>query len=108
MKLVYEKSQPGRRASTLPQSGAPLGDVPADLRRARPPRLPELSEPEILRHFHELTTRNYGIDTGFYPLGSCTMKYNPRVNERVVAFPGFRDVHPLQEEEAAQGALELM
>jgi glycine dehydrogenase subunit 2 len=82
-------------------------EVPAELRRARPPRLPELAEPATLRHFTELSTRNFGIDTGFYPLGSCTMKYNPRVNERVAALPGFRDLHPLQEEEGAQGALEL-
>ena len=61
-----------------------------------------------MRHFSELSTRTFGIDTGFYPLGSCTMKHNPRVNERVVALPGFRDLHPHQEEEGAQGALELM
>jgi glycine dehydrogenase subunit 2 len=67
-----------------------------------------LAEPEILRHFTELSTRNFGIDTGFYPLGSCTMKYNPRVNERLVTLPGFRDLHPYQDEEACQGALELM
>jgi glycine dehydrogenase subunit 2 len=108
MRLIYEKSQPGRRASRVPQYDLPAGDVPAELRRREPPRLPELAEPELLRHFTELSTRNFGIDTGFYPLGSCTMKYNPRVNERLAALPGFRDLHPLQEEEAAQGALELM
>ena len=79
-----------------------------NLKRRRPPRLPELAEPEVLRHFTELSTRNFGIDTGFYPLGSCTMKYNPRVNERLVILPGFRDLHPYQEEDASQGALELM
>jgi glycine dehydrogenase subunit 2 len=109
VRLLYEKSQPGRRASTLPRyEGLPRPELPDELRRSSPPRLPELSEPELVRHFTELTTRNFGIDTGFYPLGSCTMKYNPRVNERVVSLPGFRDLHPLQEEEAAQGALELM
>jgi glycine dehydrogenase subunit 2 len=108
VRLIFEQTQPGRRASTLPRPDVPPAEVPDELRRARPPRLPELAEPEIVRHFHELSTRNYGIDTGFYPLGSCTMKYNPRVNERVVSLPGFRDLHPLQEEEAAQGALELM
>src|SRR5439155_21601942 len=82
--------------------------IPEELRRAEPPRLPEPAEPELLRHFTELSTRNFGIDTGFYPLGSCTMKYNPRVNERLVMLPGFRDLHPYQEEDAAQGALELM
>ncbi len=107
-KLIYERSQPGRRASSLPRYDLPPADVPAELARSRPPRLPEVSEPELVRHFTELSTRNFGIDTGFYPLGSCTMKHNPRVNERLVGLPGFRDLHPLQEEEAAQGALELM
>jgi glycine dehydrogenase subunit 2 len=108
VKLVFEKSRPGRRAGVLPRHGLSAPDVPEELARRRPPRLPELPENEIVRHFTELTTRNFGIDTGFYPLGSCTMKYNPRVNERVAALPGFRDLHPLQDEDAAQGALELM
>jgi glycine dehydrogenase subunit 2 len=106
-KLIYERSQPGRRASSLPSHDLPIPEVPAELARATPPRLPEISEPELVRHFTELSTRNFGIDTGFYPLGSCTMKHNPRVNERVVGLPGFRDLHPLQEEDGAQGALEL-
>ncbi|TML58589.1 MAG: aminotransferase class V-fold PLP-dependent enzyme, partial [Actinobacteria bacterium] len=107
MKLIFEKSRAGRRASTLPSYDLPPGDVPEELRRERPPRLPELAEPEVVRHFSELATRTFGIDTGFYPLGSCTMKHNPRVNERVAALPGFRDLHPLQDEDGAQGALEL-
>src|SRR5882724_13360333 len=107
MKLIYEKSQPGRRGIGVPDTGLPVPEVPAELARKSSPRLPELAEPEVLRHFTELSTRNFGIDTGFYPLGSCTMKYNPRVNERVVGLPGFRDLHPLQEEDGAQGALEL-
>jgi glycine dehydrogenase subunit 2 len=108
VKLIYEKSQAGRTAFTLPGHDLPVPEVPAELRRAEPARLPELAEPEVLRHFTELSTRNFGIDTGFYPLGSCTMKYNPRVNERVAALPGFRDLHPLQDSDGAQGALELM
>jgi glycine dehydrogenase subunit 2 len=108
VKLIFEKSQAGRRGGEVPRPDLPAPDVPADLRRATPPRLPELAEPEILRHFTELSTRNFGIDTGFYPLGSCTMKYNPRVNERLVMLPGFRDLHPYQEEDGIQGALELM
>jgi glycine dehydrogenase subunit 2 len=110
MKLIFEKSRAGRRAARLPQPAnlAPAPELTAALRRADPPRLPELPENEIVRHFTELTTRNFGIDTGFYPLGSCTMKYNPRVNERVAALPGFRDLHPHQDEDASQGALELM
>ena len=106
--LIFERSQPGRRAGRVPDYGLPPPELPSDLRRKRQPRLPEVSEPELVRHFTRLSTRTFGIDTGFYPLGSCTMKHNPRVNERVVNFPGFRDLHPLQEEEGAQGALELM
>ena len=107
MKLIYERSQPGRRGLAIPRPDLPVPPVPAELARREPPRLPELAEPEVLRHFTALSTRNYGIDTGFYPLGSCTMKYNPRVNERLVSLPGFRDLHPLVDDEAAQGALEL-
>jgi glycine dehydrogenase subunit 2 len=108
MKLVYEKSRPGRQGASLPRHGLPAAEVPQELQRREPPRLPEIAEFELVRHFTALSTRNFGIDTGFYPLGSCTMKYNPRVNERVVDLPGFRDLHPLQEQEAAQGSLELM
>jgi len=108
VRLIFERSRPGRRAGTLPRHELPAPEVPEELRRAEPPRLPEVSEPELVRHFTELTTRNFGVDTGFYPLGSCTMKYNPRVNERLALLAGFHDLHPLQEEEGAQGALELM
>ena len=108
MELIYEKSQAGRRAGRVPDYGLPVPEVPASLARKEPPRLPELAENEIVRHFTNLADRNFGIDTGFYPLGSCTMKYNPRVNERVVALPGFANLHPHQEDEGAQGALELM
>src|SRR6188508_647838 len=108
MKLIYELSQEGRRASALPPNDLPIPELPDELRREQPPRLPEVAEPELLRHFTNLSTRTFGVDTGFYPLGSCTMKHNPRVNERVVNLPGFRDLHPLQEEDGAQGALEVM
>src|SRR3954464_13060928 len=108
VKLIFEKSQAGRRAGTLPRYDLPPAHVPEEFRRGEPPRLPELADPEIVRHFTALADRTFGVDTGFYPLGSCTMKHNPRVNERVVALPGFRDLHPLQEEDGAQGALELM
>src|SRR4051812_49595383 len=108
MKLIYERSQAGRRASAIPHhAGLPPAEVPEELRRAEPPRLPEVPEFDLVRHFTELSTRNFGIDNGFYPLGSCTMKYNPRVNERLVALPGFANIHPLQDEDAVQGALEL-
>ncbi|HET6945365.1 MAG TPA: aminomethyl-transferring glycine dehydrogenase subunit GcvPB, partial [Gaiellaceae bacterium] len=108
MKLIYERSQPGRRASAIPHhDGLPAVEVPEELRRNEAPRLPEVPEFDLVRHFTELSTRNFGIDNGFYPLGSCTMKYNPRINERLVALPGFAQLHPLQEEDGAQGALEL-
>ena len=106
--LIFEKSKPGRRAGRVPSYGLPVPELPAELKRESPPRLPEVPENEIVRHFTELADRNFGIDTGFYPLGSCTMKHNPRVNERLAALPGFRDLHPHQVEDGAQGALELM
>jgi len=108
MELIFEKSRPGRRAGRVPSYGLPVPELPAELARQRPPRLPEVPENEVVRHFTALADRNFGIDTGFYPLGSCTMKHNPRVNERAAALQGFRDLHPLQEDEGAQGALELM
>jgi glycine dehydrogenase subunit 2 len=107
VKLIYEKSKPGRRGLAVPRPDLPVPELPEEHRRESPPRLPELAEPEVLRHFTALSTRNFGIDTGFYPLGSCTMKYNPRINERLVGLPGFAGLHPLVEDDAAQGALEL-
>ena len=106
--LVFERSRPGRRAGRPPRPDLPEVELPESLRRARPPRLPEISEPELVRHFTALADRTFGVDTGFYPLGSCTMKHNPRLHERLAGLPGFRDLHPAQEDEAAQGALELM
>ena len=108
MELIFEKSRPGRRAGRVPDHGLPTPELPQELRRRAPPRLPEVAESEIVRHITALADRTFGIDTGFYPLGSCTMKHNPRVNERVGRLPGFRDLHPHQEDEGAQGALELM
>ncbi len=108
MELIYESRAPGAVPGASRSTGSPCPRCPQELSRSRPPRLPEVPENEIVRHFTALADRNFGVDTGFYPLGSCTMKYNPRVNERVVAIPGFRDLHPLVEDEDAQGALELM
>jgi glycine dehydrogenase subunit 2 len=109
---IFEKSVPGRRSAQLPESGVeerPLSDlIPAHLLREEPAGLPEVSEPEIIRHYNRLSRRNFDLDTGFYPLGSCTMKYNPRLNERVAALPGFARLHPATDPAAAQGALELM
>jgi glycine dehydrogenase subunit 2 len=109
---IFEKGAPGRRAFQCPAIDVPAVDpeelLPAALRRAAPPRLPELSEPEIVRHYVRLSKRNFDLDSGFYPLGSCTMKHNPRLHERVAALPGHARLHPLQDPERAQGALELM
>jgi glycine dehydrogenase subunit 2 len=108
VKLIYERSQPGRRGIAVPQPDLPVPTVPASVARKTPPRLPELAEPEVLRHFTELSTRNFGIDTGFYPLGSCTMKYNPKRHERLAALAGIADLHPLQSDASCQGMLELL
>ena len=109
---IFERSKPGRRAFVAPESGVPerAGEelLPARLRRREAPRLPEVSEPEIVRHYNRLSKRNFDLDTGFYPLGSCTMKHNPKLHERVAALPGHARLHPLQDPEHAQGALELM
>jgi len=109
---IYEKSSPGRRAYSLPELGVPEAPaaelVPDSLRRTAPARLPEISEIDLLRHFTGLSTLNYGVDTGSYPLGSCTMKYNPRVNEAAARLDGFAGIHPYQPEALVQGALELM
>jgi glycine cleavage system P protein (glycine dehydrogenase) subunit 2 len=109
---IFERSRAGRRAFTPPPLDVPerpLDElIPVDLRRSAPARLPEVSEPEIVRHFNRLSKRNFDLDTGFYPLGSCTMKHNPKLHERVAALPGNARLHPLQRPESAQGALELM
>jgi len=111
-RTIYEKSKEGRRAAVLPPAEVPETPleelIPAHLLRAEPPRLPELAEPEIVRHYNRLSRRNFDLDTGFYPLGSCTMKHNPRLNERVAALPGHARLHPAQDPRRAQGALELM
>ncbi|HWF51321.1 MAG TPA: aminomethyl-transferring glycine dehydrogenase subunit GcvPB [Solirubrobacteraceae bacterium] len=109
---IYERSKPGRRAFVAPALDVPDARVdellPAEFRRTEPPRLPEVSEPEIVRHYNRLSKRNFDLDTGFYPLGSCTMKHNPKLHERVAALPGHAKLHPLQHPARAQGALELM
>jgi glycine cleavage system P protein (glycine dehydrogenase) subunit 2 len=109
---IFEKSKPGRRAAVMPELGVPERPIeeliPAKLLRSEPPRLPEIAEPEIVRHYNKLSRRNFDLDSGFYPLGSCTMKHNPRLNERVAALPGHARLHPAQDPRRAQGALELM
>ncbi len=95
MKLVFEKSVPGRRAVRTAPDDVPRINVSKDLLRSEPANLPELSELDVVRHFTELSRRNFGVDSNFYPLGSCTMKYNPKVAEFVAGYPGFADLHPL-------------
>ncbi len=111
-RTIFQKGAPGRRAFTCPDSEVPEVDprelLPERLRRSEPPALPEVSEPELVRHYVGLSKRNYDLDSGFYPLGSCTMKHNPRLHERAAALPGHARLHPLQDPEYAQGALELM
>ncbi len=111
-RTIFEKGAPGRRAFACPPLDVPDVDpqelLPARFRRVSQARLPEVSEPEIVRHYVGISKRNFDLDSGFYPLGSCTMKHNPRLHERVAALPGHARLHPLQRPEHAQGALELM
>ncbi|MBR6428116.1 MAG: aminomethyl-transferring glycine dehydrogenase subunit GcvPB, partial [Clostridia bacterium] len=107
-KLIFERSHEGRRAYDLPACDAPdaMNEIPEELRAASPLALPELGEVDLVRHYTNLSRRNFGVDNGFYPLGSCTMKYNPKINEELA--PLFDDVHPLLDPEMAQGCLKLM
>jgi len=107
--LSFEKSRPSLRGPRLPAAGVETrAQLPEEHRRRRPPALPRLSEPEIMRHYSRLASMNYSISEQFYPLGSCTMKYNPVLNEEAARLPGFAGLHPYQDEETTQGALELM
>ncbi|MGH7320255.1 MAG: aminomethyl-transferring glycine dehydrogenase subunit GcvPB [Candidatus Rokuibacteriota bacterium] len=111
-RLIFELSVPGRVGYSLPDADVPEADparlLPASHLRSRPPALPEVSEFDVIRHYTRLSRLNYGIDTHFYPLGSCTMKYNPKLNEDMARLPGFARLHPLTPDEAAQGALAVM
>src|SRR6516165_2250468 len=110
--LLFELSHPGRRTHRLPASdvpATPMDDLlPASTISAEPPPLPELGEIDMVRHFVNLSTRNMSIDTNFYPLGSCTMKYNPKRHERLAALPGLANLHPLQSDESCQGMLQIL
>ena len=105
--LIFEISRPGRCAAQLPDLDVPPTDLPDDLVRDDLP-LPEVSELDLVRHYTRLSQMNHGVDTGFYPLGSCTMKYNPKINEEMARLPGFAHLHPYQPVEMVQGALFLM
>ena len=107
-KLIFERSHEGRRAYDLPKCDAPcaMSEIPEELRASAPLALPELGEVDLVRHYTNLSRRNFGVDNGFYPLGSCTMKYNPKINEELA--PVFDEVHPLLDPEMSQGCLALM
>ncbi len=111
-KLIFEKSREGRQGCALPELDVPARKLeemlPAPALRTTQPGLPEVGEVEIVRHFVNLSHKNIGVDTNFYPLGSCTMKYNPKINETLAALPGMTKIHPYQPEELSQGVLELM
>ncbi|MCB2231247.1 aminomethyl-transferring glycine dehydrogenase subunit GcvPB [bacterium] len=110
--LIYEKSAPGRRGYSLPDTertaDAILGDIPEKFRRTDDARLPEVTEGQVMRHFVGLSVKNHHIDKDFYPLGSCTMKYNPKVNDVAANLPGFRALHPLAPDDSVQGVLQIM
>lgn len=110
--LIFEITKEGRAGYSLPELDIPEVDLssllPEGLLRKEAAELPEVSELDIMRHYTALSKRNHGVDSGFYPLGSCTMKYNPKINESVARFSGFANIHPLQDEETVQGAMELM
>lgn len=112
MGTIYDVGAPGRRAVATPRPEQPaellLSLIPPAARRHRAPRLPQVSQPELVRHYTALSRLNFGVDTGFYPLGSCTMKYNPKLNEDVARLPGFAGLHPALHEEGVQGALAVL
>jgi glycine dehydrogenase subunit 2 len=106
---LFEQSRPGRGDGKIPHPPKDALDrLPADALRPTPPALPELNEPEVVRHYVNLSQLNFAVDTGFYPLGSCTMKFNPKLNEWAARLPGFAGLHPLAPDEAAQGTLQLL
>jgi len=108
MTLLFETSRPGRGQSLIPPCDVPEYAFSGELLRAKAPRLPEIAEVDLDRHYTALSHETYGVNTGFYPLGSCTMKYNPRLNEAMAALPGFTDIHPLQDADSVQGALRAL
>ena len=106
--LIFEKSRPGRGCDLLPASDVEIYLPEEKDKREQPLHLPELSEGELSRHYTELAKKSHGVNDGFYPLGSCTMKYNPKINEDMASLPGFTEIHPLQPEHTVQGCLEVI
>jgi len=111
-RLIFEKSVEGRIGYSLPENDVPEVDLesfyPVEMLRKTAPELPEVSEVDVIRHYTNLSRRNYGVDSGFYPLGSCTMKYNPKINEDIASIEGLAQMHPLQDPQSAQGNLEIL
>src|SRR5437764_14429923 len=111
-KLIFEKGAPGRCAATMTAMDVPTESlenmIPEGMLRKESAPLPEVSEIEVVRHYTHLSQRNFGVDTGFYPLGSCTMKYNPKLNEDMAVLPGFAHIHPLQPDSTVQCAIQLI
>ncbi|MCH5318443.1 MAG: aminomethyl-transferring glycine dehydrogenase subunit GcvPB [Paramuribaculum sp.] len=107
-KIIFELSKPGRRGASIPKNGCPdaMTAIPEALKREAEPELPEVDELSVVRHYTNMSNNNFGVDTGFYPLGSCTMKYNPKINEEMSSLAGFSGIHPYQPAETVQGALE--
>ena len=103
--LIFELSKPGRKGYSLPKNRFGNYEVPQELRRQQDAELPECDEMTVVRHYTNLSANNFGVDNGFYPLGSCTMKYNPKINEEIAAMPQFQNLHPLQPRETVRGAL---
>lgn len=108
MELIFEISKSGRRGFIPPKMDVKPYKLTSEYVRKNPPKLPEITEGEVVRHYTNLSRLNYAVDTGFYPLGSCTMKYNPKLNEKVASLSGFSEIHPYQNPETVQGAMELM
>src|SRR4029077_3484697 len=110
--LLFEISRSGRRCHRLPPCDVPAAEmktlVPVEYLAAEPPALPEIGEIDLIRHFVNLSKRNMSVDTNFYPLGSCTMKYNPKRHERLAGLPGMVNLHPLQSDASCQGMLEML
>ena len=101
---LFERSRPGRGGGKIPHPPKDALDrLPAEARRATPPALPEMNEPDVVRHYVNLSQLNHAVDTGFYPLGSCTMKFNPKLNEWAARLPGFADLHPMAPDEVGPG-----
>ncbi len=110
--LIFERSREGRYAYSLPKSDIKTNSVESLLDdkfiRKNKAEFPEVAELDLVRHYTELSNKNFGVDNGFYPLGSCTMKYNPKINEKVARIPGFSESHPLQDEDQVQGSLKII